>query len=83
VVAAGPWRNGYRRAGGHRLFTANDPEPTGIARLLPGFGVVNPVVAQWETGNNGDCQDSRIVNPWVAGSSPLVPHSRCITWVDA
>ena len=24
------------RAGGHRLFTANDPEPTGIARLPSG-----------------------------------------------
>jgi hypothetical protein len=26
----------YRPAGGHRLFTANDPEPTGIARFLSG-----------------------------------------------
>jgi hypothetical protein len=33
VAAAVSWWNGYRRAGGHRLFTANDPEPTGIARL--------------------------------------------------
>ena len=36
VAAAVSWWNGYRRAGGHRLFTANDPEPTGIARLLLG-----------------------------------------------
>src|ERR1700757_2306369 len=37
VRVARRWRgvlvNGYRRAGAHRLFTANDPEPTGIARL--------------------------------------------------
>jgi hypothetical protein len=30
------WWNGYRRAGGHRLFTANDREPTGIARFPSG-----------------------------------------------
>ena len=36
VAAAVSWSNGYRRAGGHRLFTANDREPTGIARFLSG-----------------------------------------------
>jgi hypothetical protein len=36
VAAAVSWRNGYGRAGGHRLFTANDREPTGIARFLSG-----------------------------------------------
>ena len=36
VAVAVSWWSGYRRAGGHRLFTANDPEPTGIARLLSG-----------------------------------------------
>ncbi|MGA7134036.1 MAG: hypothetical protein WBZ15_17140, partial [Mycobacterium sp.] len=36
VAAAVPWWNGYRRAGGHRLFTANDREPTGIARFVSG-----------------------------------------------
>ena len=36
AAAAVSWWNGYRRAGGHRLFTANDPEPTGIARLPSG-----------------------------------------------
>jgi hypothetical protein len=45
-AAAVSWWNGYRRAGGHRLFTANEPESTGIARLLSGFEIVNPVVAQ-------------------------------------
>ena len=25
-----------------------------------GIEIVNPVVAQWETGNNTDCQDLRI-----------------------
>jgi hypothetical protein len=34
--AAVSWWNGYRRAAGHRLFTANDREPTGIARFLSG-----------------------------------------------
>ncbi len=33
-------------AGGYRLFTANDREATGIARFLPGFEIINPVVAQ-------------------------------------
>jgi len=46
VAAAVPWWNGYRRAGDHRLFTANDRERTGIARFLSGFAIVNPVVAQ-------------------------------------
>jgi hypothetical protein len=46
VAAAVSWWNGYRRAGGHRLFTANDPGPTGIARRYRGFEIVNPVVAQ-------------------------------------
>ncbi|MDT5083069.1 MAG: hypothetical protein QOJ61_112 [Mycobacterium sp.] len=36
MAAAVSWWNGYRRAGGHRLFTANDREPTGIARFLSG-----------------------------------------------
>jgi hypothetical protein len=37
AAVAVSWWNGYRRAGGHRLFTANDREPTGIARFLSGF----------------------------------------------
>jgi len=36
AAAAVSWWNGYRPAGSHRLFTANDPEPTGIARLPSG-----------------------------------------------
>jgi hypothetical protein len=36
AAAAVSWWSGHRRAGGHRLFTANDPEPTGIARLPSG-----------------------------------------------
>jgi hypothetical protein len=36
VAAAVSWWNGYRRAGGGRLFTDNDREPTGIARFLSG-----------------------------------------------
>jgi hypothetical protein len=36
VVAAVSWWNGYRKAGGYRLFTTNDWEPTGIARFSIG-----------------------------------------------
>ena len=36
VAAAVSWWNGYWRAGGDRLFTDNDREPTGIARFLSG-----------------------------------------------
>jgi hypothetical protein len=35
-AAAAPWWTGCRRAGGHRLFTANDRERTGTARFLSG-----------------------------------------------
>ena len=52
--------------------TGNRPELPGSHR---GFEMVNPVVAQWETGNNSDCQDLRIANPLVAGSSRS-PHIR-------
>ena len=69
----GVWWNGHRRAGGYRLFTANDREPTGMPGSYRGFETVNPVVAQWETGNNRDCQDLRIANPLLAGSSPARP----------
>jgi hypothetical protein len=72
---------GYRRAGGHRLFTASDREPTGIARFLSRFEIVNPVVAQSETGTNGDCRDLRIANPLVAGAVQRVSrdHRRRIS----
>ena len=46
VAAAVSWWNGYWRAGGDRLFTDNDREPTGIVRFLSGFEIINPVVAQ-------------------------------------
>ncbi|MDT5308043.1 MAG: hypothetical protein QOE48_3721, partial [Mycobacterium sp.] len=46
VAAAVPWWNGYTRAGGHRLFTANDREPTGIARSVSWVEIANTVVAQ-------------------------------------
>jgi hypothetical protein len=36
VAAAACWWNGYGRAGGHRLFTANDREPTGTVRFSSG-----------------------------------------------
>ena len=72
------WWNGYRRAGGHRLFTANDPEPTGIARLPLGVRDSQSGCRTTRTGNNRDCQDLRIANPLVAGSSPARPTSEPI-----
>jgi hypothetical protein len=50
--------------------TGNRPELVGTFR---GFEIVNPVVAQRETGNNRDCQVRRIDNPLVAGSNPARP----------
>ena len=62
--------------GGPRV-TVYSPPMTGNRPELPGshrgFEMVNPVVAQWETGNNSDCQDLRIANPLLAGSSPARP----------
>ena len=78
VAAAVSWWNGYRRAGGHRLFTANDPEPTGIARLPLGVRDSQSGCRTMRTGNNRDCQDLRIANPLVAGSSPARPTSEPI-----
>jgi hypothetical protein len=72
-AAAVSWWNDYMRAGGHHLFTANDREPTGIARCLSGFEIVNPVVAQRETGNNRDCE-LRIANPLVGTTVCTRPH---------
>jgi hypothetical protein len=70
--------NGYRRAGAHRLFTANDPEPTGIARLPLGVRDSQSGCRTTRTGNNRDCQDLRIANPLIAGSSPARPTSEPI-----
>ena len=58
---------------GHRLFTANDREATGITRFL---WEAQDSESGWRTTrivNNRDCQDSRIANPLVAGSSPARP----------
>lgn len=43
--------------------TGNRPEWSGSYRR---FEMVNPVVAQWETGNDGDNQDRKVANQ-VAG----------------
>ncbi|MFZ3306596.1 MAG: hypothetical protein WA227_23805, partial [Mycobacterium sp.] len=55
---------------------------TGNRLELPGsyrgFEMVNPVVAQSETGNNRDYQDRKNANPLVAGSSPARPTSEPI-----
>jgi len=75
VASAVSWSIGYRRAGGHRLFTANDPEPTGIAQFRSAVRDSQSGCRTVETGNNRNSQDLRIGNPLVAGSSPARPTS--------
>ena len=52
---------------GHRLFTVNDRESTGIVEFMPEYEATTPVVAQSKTSNNCCCWDPRSGNPLVAG----------------
>jgi hypothetical protein len=64
------WQGGRRVTAYSPPMTGNRPELLGFYRRVD---IANPVVTQRETGNNGDCQDPRIANPLVAGSSPARP----------
>jgi hypothetical protein len=81
VAAAVSWWNGYRRAGGHRLFTANDREPTGIARFLSGVRDSQSGCRTMRKGNNRDCQDTRIANPLVGRHRPAARGAQPSTLV--
>jgi len=50
--------------------TGNRPDSFSYSRQ---YGIASPVVAQCESGKSRTCQDPRIVNPLVAGSSPAGP----------
>jgi hypothetical protein len=53
------------------LMTGNRPELPVCYRELE---IVNPVVAQRESGNNRDRQDRSLANPLLEGRSPHARH---------
>ena len=55
---------------GHRLFTANDRESTGIARFSPETRVNQTRYTAIENEQRLEYQNLRFGNPLVAGSSP-------------
>jgi hypothetical protein len=53
VATAVSWWDDYGRADGHRLFTANDRETAGIARLSSAVQDIQSGCRTMRSGNNG------------------------------